>query len=152
MPSRRKAKACGKGEKRARARASPASSRRVRAPTVPCGAPPPPPPVFYRRWSPRHRDRRVVLPPASQAEPVTPLVMWTVYKHPKECPGEYVARKFVITEDFYGPSNELISSRSPEGRAKRLAEPVPRLDPVEAPPRRRTAYCRGMVMTRYRDT
>ena len=43
---------------------------------------------------------------------MTPLVMWTVYKHPKDYPGEYVARKFVITEDFYGPSNELISSRS----------------------------------------
>jgi hypothetical protein len=60
----------------------------------------------------RHRDRRAVLPPASQGEPVTPLVMWTVYKHPKDYPGEYVARKFVITEDFYGPSNESISSRS----------------------------------------
>ena len=43
---------------------------------------------------------------------MTPLVMWTVYKHPKDHPGEYVARKFVITEDFYGPSNESISSRS----------------------------------------
>ena len=27
-------------------------------------------------------------------------------------PGEYVARKVVIKEDFYGPSNESISSRS----------------------------------------
>jgi len=60
----------------------------------------------------RHRDRRAVLPPASQAEPATPLVMWKVYKHPKDYPGEYVARKFVITENFYGPSNESISSRS----------------------------------------
>jgi hypothetical protein len=60
----------------------------------------------------RHRDRRAVLPPASQGEPVTPLVMWKVYKHPKDYPGEYVARKFVITENFYGPSNESISSRS----------------------------------------
>ncbi len=33
-------------------------------------------------------------------------------KHPKDYPGEYVARKFVITEDFYGPNNESISSRS----------------------------------------
>ena len=38
--------------------------------------------------------------------------MWTVYKDPKDYPGEYVARKFVISEDFYGPSNESISSRS----------------------------------------
>ena len=60
----------------------------------------------------RQRDRRAVLPPVSQGDPVTPLVMWTVYKHPKDHPGEYVARKFVITEDFYGPSNESISSRS----------------------------------------
>src|SRR6516225_3980046 len=60
----------------------------------------------------RTRNRRAVLSPASQVEPVTPLIMWRVYKHPKDYPGEYVARKFVITEDFYGPSDESISSRS----------------------------------------
>ena len=63
----------------------------------------------------RHRDRCAgcaVPPPAIQGKPATALVMWTVYKHPKGYPGEYVARKFVITEDFYGPSNESISSRS----------------------------------------
>jgi hypothetical protein len=60
----------------------------------------------------RQRDRCAVRPPASQREPVTPLVMWRVYKHPKDYPGEYVARKFVITEDFYGPNSESISSRS----------------------------------------
>jgi hypothetical protein len=38
--------------------------------------------------------------------------MWKVYKHPKDSPAEYVARKFVITEDFYGASYESISSRS----------------------------------------
>jgi len=43
---------------------------------------------------------------------VKPLVMWKVYKHPKDYPGEYVARKFLITEALYGPSNESISSRS----------------------------------------
>jgi hypothetical protein len=43
---------------------------------------------------------------------VTPLVVWKVYKHPKDYPGEYVARKFVITDDSYGPNNESISSRS----------------------------------------
>ena len=59
----------------------------------------------------RQRDRCAVRP-ASQGEPATPLVMWRVYKHPKDYPGEYVARKFVITEDFYGPNNESISSRS----------------------------------------
>jgi len=45
-------------------------------------------------------------------EPPTPLVMWKVYKHPKDHPGEYVARKFLITEKSYGPSGESISSRS----------------------------------------
>ena len=60
----------------------------------------------------RTRNRRAVLPPASQVKPVTPLIMWRVYKHPKDHPGEYVARKFVIKEDSYGPSNESISSRS----------------------------------------
>jgi hypothetical protein len=55
--------------------------------------------------------------------------MWTVYKHPKDCPGEYVARKFVVTDDFYRPSNESIRSRSLR-TWKRLAEPLPRLDPV----------------------
>ena len=59
-----------------------------------------------------HRNRRAVVPPACQGEPVTPLVMWTVYQRPKDYPGEYVARKFVIAEDFYRPSNESISSRS----------------------------------------
>ena len=43
---------------------------------------------------------------------MTPLVMWRVYKHPKDYPGEYVARKFLITEDFYGPTYESITSRS----------------------------------------
>jgi hypothetical protein len=38
--------------------------------------------------------------------------MWKVYKHPNDCPAEYVARKFVITEEFYGASNESISSKS----------------------------------------
>ena len=60
----------------------------------------------------RDRDRRALVPPAFQGEPVAPLVMWRVYKHPKDYPGEYVARKFVITEDFYGPAYESISSRS----------------------------------------
>ena len=43
---------------------------------------------------------------------MTPLVMWRVYKHPKDYPGEYVARKVLITEDFYGPTYESINSRS----------------------------------------
>jgi hypothetical protein len=60
----------------------------------------------------RAQNRDAFLRPASQVEVVTPLVMWKVYKHPKDHPGEYVARKVVITEDFYGLSNESISSRS----------------------------------------
>ena len=50
----------------------------------------------------RVRDRRAVLSLASQVEPVTPLVIWTVYKDPKDYPDEYVARRVVITEDFLG--------------------------------------------------
>jgi hypothetical protein len=50
--------------------------------------------------------------PTAQREPLNPLVMWTVYKHPNDYPGEYVARKFVITDDSYAPSNESISSSS----------------------------------------
>ena len=81
-------------------------------PTDPCGALPPPPPVFYRRWGGR--------PDSEIDAPFFHLHLrenrsWScgkVYKHPKDYPGEYVARKFVITEDFYGPSNESISSRS----------------------------------------
>ena len=50
------------------------------------------------------RDRRSVAQPACQVELVTPVVMWTVYKHPNDYPADYVARKFVITEDVYGSS------------------------------------------------
>jgi hypothetical protein len=50
--------------------------------------------------------------PTALAEPRKPLVMWTVYKHPKDYPDEYVAKKFVITDDCFGPNNESISSSS----------------------------------------
>jgi hypothetical protein len=79
------------------------------------------------------RDRRrAVLAPASQA--VTPLVMWTVYEHPKDCPGEYVARKFVITEDFYRSSNESISSRSLRDVRNLLRSLYPGLIQLKRPP------------------
>jgi hypothetical protein len=80
------------------------------------------------------RQRRAVLPPASQEERVTPLVMWTVYKHPQDYPGEYVARKFVITEDFYGPSSESISSRSLRDVRKVLRSLYPGLIQLKRPP------------------
>jgi hypothetical protein len=51
---------------------------------------------------------------------------------------------------FLQAQQRVDSLKVVEGRAKRLAEPVPRLDPVEAPPRRRTAYRGGVVMTRDR--
>jgi hypothetical protein len=82
----------------------------------------------------RQRQRRAVLPPASQRERVTPLVMWTVYKHPQDYPGEYVARKFVITEDFYGPSSESISSRSLRDVRKVLRSLYPGLIQLKRPP------------------
>ena len=82
----------------------------------------------------RDRDRRAVVPPAFQREPVTPLVMWTVYEHPKDCPGEYVARKFVITEDFYRSSNESISSRSLRDVRNLLRSLYPGLIQLKRPP------------------
>jgi hypothetical protein len=81
----------------------------------------------------RDRYRRGVLPPACQ-EPVTPLVMWTVYKHPKDYPGEYLTRKFVIAEDFYRPSNESISSRSLRDGRSVLRSLYPGLIQLKRPP------------------
>ena len=83
---------------------------------------------------PGDRDRRAVLPPDWQAEPVPPLVMWTVYEHPKDCPGDYVARKFVITEDFYRSSNESISSRSLRDVRNLLRSLYPGLIQLKRPP------------------
>ena len=82
----------------------------------------------------RDRDRRAVLPLACQGEPVTPLVMWTVYKHPNDYPGEYVARKFVIEEDFYRSSKELISSRSLRDVRNLLRSLYPGLIQLKRPP------------------
>ena len=79
---------------------------------------------------PKHRDRRAVLPPDCQP----PLVMWTVYEHPKDCPGEYVARKFVITEDVYRSSNESISSRSLTDVRNVLRSLYPGLIQLKRPP------------------
>ena len=82
----------------------------------------------------RDRDRRAVLPPDCQRETVPPLVMWTVYEHPKDCPGDYVARKFVITEDFYRSSNESISSRSLREVRNVLRSLYPGLIQLKRPP------------------
>jgi hypothetical protein len=82
----------------------------------------------------KHRDRRAVLPPDCQRETVPPLVMWTVYEHPKDCPGDYVARKFVITEDFYRSSNESISSRSLRDVRNVLRSLYPGLIQLKRPP------------------
>jgi hypothetical protein len=82
----------------------------------------------------RDRDRRAVVPPACQGEPVTPLVMWTVYKYPNDHPGEYVARKVVIAEDFYGPSKESISSRSLRDVRNVLRSLYPDLIQLNRPP------------------
>ena len=72
----------------------------------------------------RDRDRRAV----------TPLVMWTVYKHPNDYPADYVARKFVITEDVYGPSRESISSRSLRDVRNLLRSLYPGLIQLKRPP------------------
>jgi hypothetical protein len=77
------------------------------------------------------RDRRAVVPSASQG---TGEVMWTVYENPKDCPGEYVARKFLITEDFYRSSNESISSRSLTDVRNVLRSLYPGLIQLKRPP------------------
>ena len=79
------------------------------------------------------RDRRSVAQPACQVEPVTPLVMWTVYKHPNDYPADYVARKFVITEDFYR-SSDSISSRSLRDVRNLLRSLYPGLIQLKRPP------------------
>ena len=118
------------------ARASPASLRRVRAPTVPRYAQSPPLPVVLAGMERqvRDRDRRAIVPPECQGEPVTPLVMWTVYKHPNDYPGEYVARKFVIAEDFYKSSKDSISSRSLRDVRNLLRSLYPGLIQLKRPP------------------
>ena len=60
--------------------------------------------------------------------------MWTVCKLPKGYPGEYVARKFVITEDFYEHSNESISSRSLRDVRNVLRSLYPGLIQLKRPP------------------
>jgi hypothetical protein len=57
-----------------------------------------------------------------------------VYKHPKDCPGDYVARKFVITEDVYRPSKESISSRSLRDVRNVLQSLYPGLIQLKRPP------------------
>ena len=76
----------------------------------------------------RDRDRRAV------GGPVTPLVMWTVYKHPNDYPGEYVARKFVIAENSYQCSKESISSRSLRDVRNVLRSLYPGLIQLNRPP------------------
>jgi hypothetical protein len=60
--------------------------------------------------------------------------MWTVYKYPNDYPGEYVARKVVIAEDFYGPSKEYISSRSLRDVRNVLRSLYPDLIQLNRPP------------------
>ena len=60
--------------------------------------------------------------------------MWTVYKHPKDYPGDYVARKFVITEDVYRPSEEAISSRLLRDVRNVLQSLYPGLIQLKRPP------------------
>ena len=111
MPSRRKPKPSVKAKERAEphfgGRMRERRAQALSAPTPTVLARPPPGRLAEMERQVRDRDRRAVVPPAFQREPVTPLVMWTVYEHPKDCPGEYVARKFVITEDVYRSSNEF---------------------------------------------
>ena len=59
--------------------------------------------------------------------------MWTVYKHPNDHPADYVARKFVITEDFYR-SSDSISSRSLRDVRNLVRSLYPGLIQLKRPP------------------
>ena len=65
---------------------------------------------------------------------MTPVFMWTVYKHPNDYHGEYVARKFVIAEDFYKSSKDSISSRSLRDVRNLLRSLYPGLIQLKRPP------------------
>ena len=60
--------------------------------------------------------------------------MWEGVQAPKDYPGEYVARKFVITEDVYRSSNESISSRSLTDVRNVLRSLYPGLIQLKRPP------------------
>jgi hypothetical protein len=53
---------------------------------------------------------------------------------PNDYPAEYVARKFLIAEDFYSPSSESISSRSLRDVRKVLRSLYPGLIQLKRPP------------------
>ena len=135
MPSRRKPKPSVKAKERAEPHFGGRMRERARKPSQPqrqnSSAPGR---LAEMERQGRDRDRRAVVPPAFQREPVTPLVMWTVYEHPKDCPGEYVARKLVITEDVYRSSNESISSRSLTDVRNVLRSLYPGLIQLKRPP------------------
>jgi hypothetical protein len=133
MPSRRKPKPSVKAKERAephlgsRKRDAPRKPRKRQALKTPDRPSRRTASEFLARQV-RYRDRRAV------GEPVTPLVMWTVYKHPNDYPGEYVAKKFVIAEDSYQCSKESISSRSLRDVRNVLRSLYPGLIQLNRPP------------------
>jgi hypothetical protein len=133
MPSRRKPKPLVKAKERAephlgsRKRDAPRKPRKRQALKTPDRRSRRTASEFLARQV-RDRDRRAV------GETVTPLVMWTVYKHPNDYPGEYVAKKFVIAEDSYQCSKESISSRSLRDVRNVLRSLYPRLIQLNRPP------------------
>src|SRR6476646_8690138 len=56
----------------------------------------------------RQRDRYAVRS-ASQGEPVRPLVMWRVYKHPKDYPGETWRGSSSSRKIFTGPTTSRLA-------------------------------------------
>jgi hypothetical protein len=140
MPSPRKPKPSVKAKERAephyggRKRAGPRKPRKSQALKSPNRPSRRAASDFLGEMETQVRDRRAVLPPDCQGEPVPPLVMWTVYKHPNDYPAEYVARKFVIAEDFYRSSKESISSRSLRDVRNLLRSLYPGLIQLKRPP------------------
>ena len=70
----------------------------------------------------------------TDAVPRLPLWFKIDTKHPNDYPGDYVARKFVITEDFYRSSKESISSRSLRDVRNVLRSLYPGLIQLKRPP------------------
>ena len=127
MPSRRKPKSIAKERLVPQKREGARKARKAKAFKSP-GRP--------LRGAPSARDLLAEIEnrPACLRESVATVVMWTVYKHPNDYPAEYVARKFLIAEDFYSPSSESISSRSLRDVRKVLRSLYPGLIQLKRPP------------------
>jgi len=52
----------------------------------------------------------------------TPLRMWTVYRHPKDYPGKYVARLFEVDGNGPQPTGSIVVTETLEALQQRMTE------------------------------